>query len=178
MSTIFYPHVTCVRGDFLIGLGMGVRAFKPSCEAFQAVGECTNHLHHVHHSKITISISWWFTSLISPVISKSSRPWSSCTIHCSQLLTIWLGMPLKSAVMTHIVRSRTFLWLWTRLGSGFRTIHKLITGVVQHLLVIHIPLLLHLGPFSSRTNFNLLFSLYKLHFFGDTTRWATPSGTS
>ena len=32
-------------------LGTGVRAFKPSCEAFQAVGECTNHLHHVHHSE-------------------------------------------------------------------------------------------------------------------------------
>ena len=178
MSTLFHPHVTCIWGDFLIGLGMRVKAFKPSCEAFQAISECTNHLHHVHHSGITISISWWFTGPISPVISRSSWPWSSCTIDCSQLLTIWLGMPLKSAVMTHIVRSRTFLWSWTRLGSGFRPAHRLITGVVQHPLVIHIPFLLHLRLLSSRTNFNLLFSLYKLYFFGDIARWATPSGIS
>ena len=174
MSTLFHPHVTCIWGDFLIGLGMRVKAFKPSCEAFQAVGECTNYLHHVHHSRITISISWWFTSPISPVISRSLWPWSSCTIDCSQLLTIWSSMPLKSAVVTHIVRSRTSLCSWTRLGSGFRPAHKLLTGVVQHPLVIHIPLLLHLGLLSSRTNFNLLFGLYKLHFFGDTARWATP----
>ena len=178
MSTLFHSHVTCVWGDILIGLGMGVKAFKPSCEAFQAVGECTNYLHHVHHSGITISTFWRFTSLISPVISRSSRPWSTCIIHCSQLLTIWSSMPLKSAVVTHIVRSRTSLWSWTRLGSGFRLAHRLLTGVVQHPLVIHIPLLLHLGLLSSRTNFNLLFGLYKLHFFGDTARWATPSGIS
>ena len=178
MSTLFHPHVTYIWADFLTGLGMGVRAFKPLCEAFQAVGECTNHLHHVHHSRITISISWWFTSPISPVISRSSWPWSSCTIDCSQLLTIWSSMPLKSAVVTHIVRSRTSLWSWTRLGSRFRPTHKLLTGVVQHLLVIHIPLLLHLGLLNSRTNFNLLFGLYKLHFFGDIARWATSSGIS
>ena len=177
MSTLFHPHVTCVWGDFLIGLGMWVRAFKPSCEAFQAVGECTNHLHHVHHSGITISISWWFTSPISPVISRSSWPWSSCTIDCSQLLTIWLSMPLKSAVVTHIVRSRTSLWSGTRLSLGFRPAHRLLTGVVQHTLVIHIPLL-HLGLLNSRTNFNLLFGLYKLHFFVDTARWATSFGIS
>ena len=178
MNTLFHPHVTCVWGDFLIGLGTGVRAFKPSCKAFQAVSECTNHLHHVPHSKITISIFWWFTSPISHVISRSSWPWSSFTIHCSQLLTIWSGMPLKSAVMTHIVRSRTSLWSWTRLGSGFRPTHRLLTGVVQHPLVIHIPLLLHLGLLNSRTNFNLLFGLYKLHFFGDIAQWATPSDIS
>ena len=44
-----------IWGDILIGLGTGVRAFKPLYEAFQAVGECTNHLHYVHHSRITIS---------------------------------------------------------------------------------------------------------------------------
>ena len=178
MSTLFHPHVTCVWGDFLIGLGTRVRVFKPSCEAFQAVGECTNHLHHVHHSEITISISWWFTSPIYPVISRSSWPWSSCTIHCSQLLTIWSDMPSKSAVMTYKVRSSTSLWSWMRLGSGFRPTHKLITGVVQQPLVIHIPLLLHLGLLNSRTNFNLLFGLYKLHFFDDITRWAIPSDIS
>ena len=40
MSTLFHPHVTCVWGDILIGLGTGVRTFKLSCEAFQTVGEC------------------------------------------------------------------------------------------------------------------------------------------
>ena len=157
MSTLFHPHVTCVWGDIHIGLGTRVRAFKLSCEAFQAVGECTNHLHHVHHSGITISTSWQLPSPISPVISKSSRPWSTCIIYCSQLLTIWSSMPLKSAVVTHIVRSRTSLWSWTRFGSGFRLAHRLLTGVFQHLLVIHIPLLLHLGLLSSRINFNFLF---------------------
>ena len=178
MSILFHPHVTCVWGDILIGLGTGVRAFKPSCEAFQAIGECTDHLHHVHHSGITILTSWWFTSPIYPVISRFSRPWSTCIIHCSQFLTIWLSMPLKSAMVTHIVRPRTSLWSWMRLGSGFRLAHRLLTGVVQHPLVIHIPLLLHLGLLSSRTNFNLLFGLYKLHFFGDTARWVTFSGIS
>ena len=178
MSTLFHPHVTCVWGDFLIGLCMGVRAFKPSCEAFQAVGECTNHLYHVHHFGITISTTWRFTSPISPVISGTSRPWSACIIHCSQLLTIWLSMPLKPTVVTHIVQSRTSLSSWMRLGLGFRPAHRLLTGVVQHPLVIHIPLLLHLGLLSSRNNFNLLFGLYKLHFFGHTARWATSSGIS
>ena len=176
MSIIFHPHVTCIWGDIFIGLGTGVRAFKPSCEAFQAIGECTNHLHHVHHSGITILTSWRFTSPISSVISRSSRPWSTCIIHCSQLLTIWLSMPLNSVVVTHIVWSRTSLWSRTRLGSGFKPAHRLLMGVVQHPLVIHIPLFLHLGLFSSRTNFNLLFGLYKLHFFGDTARWTTSFG--
>ena len=178
MSTLFHPHVTCVWGDFLIGLGTRVRAFKPSYEALQAVGESTNHLHHLHHSGITTLISWWFNSPNSPIISRSSWPLRSCTIHCSQLLTIWSSMPLKSAVVTHIVWSRTFLWSRTRLGSGFRPAHRLLTGVVQHPLVIHIPFLLHLGLLSSRTNFNLLFGLYKLHFFGDTARWTTSCGIS
>ena len=177
MSTFFHPHVTCVGGDILIGLGTGVRAFKPSCEAFQVVGECTNHLHHVHHFGITVLISWWFTSLISPIISRSSWPLRSCTIHCSQLLTIWSSMPLKSAVMTHIIWSRTSLRSWTRLGSGFRPVHRLITGIQQP-FVLHIPLLLYLGLLSSRANFNWLFGLYKLHFFCDIVRWATPSGIS
>ena len=178
MSTLFHPHDTCIWDDILIRLGTRVRAFKPSCEAFQAVGESINHLHYFHHSGITTLISWWFTSPISPIISRSSRPWSTCIIHYSQFLTIWSSMPLKSAVVTHKVLSRTSLWTWMRLGSGLRPTHRLLTGVVQHLLVIHIPLLLHLGLLSSRTNFNLLFGLYKLHFFGDIARWATSSGIS
>ena len=174
----FSPTHHLLLGDILIGLGTGVRAFKPSCEAFQAIGECTNYLHHVHHSGITISTTWWFTSPISSVISRSSRPQSTCIIHCSQLLTIWSSMPLKSAVVTHIVRSRTSLWSWTRLGSRFKPAHKLLTRVVQHPLVIHIPHFLHLGLLSSRTNFNLLFGLYKLCLFGNTAQWATSSGIS
>ena len=120
MSTLFHPHVTCIWGDILVGLGTGVSAFKPSCEAFQPVGECPNHLHHVHHSEITSLTSWRFTSPISLFIPRSLRPWSTCIIHCSQLLTIWSSVPLKSAVVTHIGWSRTSLWSGTRLGSGFR----------------------------------------------------------
>ena len=178
MSTLFHPHVTCIWVDILIGLGTGVRAFKPSCEAFQTVGECPNHLHHVYHSGITTLTSWQFTSPISPVISRFSRPWSTCIIHCSQLLTIWSSVPLKSTVVTHIGWSRTFLWSETRLGSGFRPAHRLIMRVVHQPFVIHTPLFLHLGLLSNRTNFNLLFGLYKLHFFGDTTWWTTSSGIS
>ena len=177
MSTLFHPHVTCVWGDFFIGLGTRVRAFKPSCEALQAVGESTNHLHHVHHSGITTLISWWFNSPISPIISRSSWPLRSCTIHCSQLLTIWSSIPLKSAMMTHIVRSRTSLWSWTRIGSGFRPAHGLITWFQQP-FVPHIPLLLYLGLLSSRANISWFFGLYKLHFFSDIARWATSSGIS
>ena len=53
----FSSHVTCVWSDILIGLGTGVRAFKLSCESFQTVGECPNHLHHVYHFGITTSTS-------------------------------------------------------------------------------------------------------------------------
>ena len=174
MSTLFHPYVTCVWGDFLIGLGTGVRAFKPSWEAFQAVGECTGHLHHVHHSGITILISQWFTYLISSIISRSSWPLRSCTILYSQLLAIWLSMPLKSTMMTYIIWSRTSLWSWTRLGSGFRPAHRLIIGIQQP-FVPHISLLLYLGLLSNRTNISWFFSLYKLHFFSDISRWATSS---
>ena len=129
MSTLFHPHVICVWRDILIGLGTGVRAFKPSCEPFQAVGEYTNHLHHVHHFEITISTSWWFTSPISPVISRSSRPWSTCIIHCSQLLTIWSSMPLNFLVITieSILFSLGFLSqnsLWKlSLNRGYKGIY-------------------------------------------------------
>ena len=164
-----HPHVTCVWGDILIGLGTGVRAFKPSCEAFQTVGECPNHLHHVYHSGIITS-----TSCASA--PRSSRPWSTCIIHCSQLLTIWSSVPLKSAVVTHVGWSRTSLWSGMRLGSGFKPAYRLLMRVVHHLFVIHIPLFLHLGLLSNMTNFNLLFGLYKLHFFGDTTWWTTSFG--
>ena len=157
MSILLHPHVTCVWGDFLIGLGMGVRAFKPLYEAFQAVGECTNHLHHVHHFEITVLISWWFTNPISSIISRSSWLLRSCTILCSQLLTIWSSMPLKSAMMTHTIWSRTSLWSWMRLGSGFRPAHRLITWIQQP-FVPHISLLLYLGLLSSKTNISWFFA--------------------
>ena len=178
MSTLFHPHVTCVWGDILIGLGTGVRAFKPSCEAFQTIGECPNYLHHVYHSRITTLTSWRFTSPISPVISRSLRPLSTCIIHYSQLLTIWSSVPLKSAVVAHIGWSRTSLWSGMRFGLGFKPVHKLLMRVVHHPFVIHIALFLHLGLLNNRTNFNLLFGLYKLHFFGDTSWWTTSSGIS
>ena len=54
-SSPLHPHITCVWGDIPIGLGTRVRTFEPSSEAFQASGECTDHLHHVHHIGITIS---------------------------------------------------------------------------------------------------------------------------
>ena len=114
-------------------------------------------------------ISWWFSSPISSIISRSSWPLRSCTILCSQLLTIWSSMPLKSAMMTHIIRSRTSLWLWTRLGSGFRPAHRLITWI-QQLFVPHISLLLYLGLLSNRTNISWFFGLNKLHFFSDISR--------
>ena len=41
-------------GDIPIRLGTRVRTFKPPSEAFQASGECTDHLYHVHHNRITI----------------------------------------------------------------------------------------------------------------------------
>ena len=178
MSTILHPHVTCIWGDIPIGLGTRVRTFKPSKEAFQAVGECTNHLHHVYHSGITISISWWLNSPSSLVISWSSWPLITCIPQCSQLMTIGSGVPLKSAVMTHMVRSRISLWLWKRFCYDFRPDHSLITGLVQHPLVSHILLLLTLCLLHSRGNYNRLFGLNKLHFFGDIHSWTTFSSVS
>ena len=178
MSTLHHPHVTCVWGDILIGLGMRVRTFKPSSEAFQTVGECTNHLHHVHHSGITISISWWLNSPSSLVISWPSWPLITCIPQCSQLITIGSGVPLKAAMMTYMVRFRTSLRSWKRFCSGFRLDHRLITRLVQHLLISHILLLLNICLFNSRGNYNRLFGLHKLHFFRDVHSWTTFSGVS
>ena len=167
MSTLHHPHVTCVWGDILIGLGTRVMTFKPSSEAFQAVGECTNHLHHVHHSGITISISWWLNRPSPLIISWPSWPLITSIPQCSQLMIIGLGVPLKSAVMTHMVCSRTSLRSLKRFCSGFKPDHRLITGLVQHPLVSYILLLLNICLFNSRCNFNWLFGLHKLHFLGD-----------
>ena len=167
MSTLLHPHVMCIWGDIPIGLGTRVGTFKPSSEAFQAVGECTNHLHHIHHSVITISTSWWLNSPSPLVISWSSWPLITSIPQCSQLMTIGLCVPLKSAMMTHMVRSKTSLQSWKRLCSGFRTDHRLITGLVQNPLVSHILLLLNFCHLHSRGNSNRLFGLHKLHFFRD-----------
>ena len=99
MSTLLHLHVTCSWGDIPIGLGTSVEAFKPFVEACQTGGECINHLHHLHHSWITISTSWLLNSPIPFVISWSSWPLITCILQCPQLMTIWSGVSLKSTVM-------------------------------------------------------------------------------
>ena len=178
MSIPLHPHVTCVWGDIPTGLGTRVRTFKPPREAFQACGESTDHFHHVHHSGITILASWLLTTPRPLVISWSSWPWIACIIQCPQLMIVELGMSLKFAVMTYMVRSRIPLWSWTRFGSGFRPDCRLISGHVQHPLVSHIPLLFILHFLWSRCIYSWLCDLHKLHFFGDFDWWATPSGIS
>ena len=167
MSTLLHPHVTYVSGDIPVGLGTRVRTFKPSSEAFQAIGESTNHFHHVHHFGITISIFWWLNNPSPLVISWSSWPLITCIPQCSQLMTIGSGVPLKSAVMTQMLHSRTSLRSWKRFCSGCKLDHRLIMGLVQHLLVNYILLLLNICLFNSRDNYSQLFGLHKLHFFGD-----------
>ena len=178
MSTLLHPHVMCIWGDIPIGLGTRVGTFKPSSEAFQTVGECTNHLHHVHHSVITISTSWWLNSPSPLVISWS--PWSVITSipQCSQLMTMGSCVPLKSVVLTHMVHSRTTLRSWKRFCSGYIPDHRLIMGLVQNPLVSHILLLLNLCHLHSRGNSNWLFGLHKLHFFRDIHNWTTFSCVS
>ena len=167
MSTLLHPHVTCVWGDIPIGLGSRVRTFKPSSEAFQAVGERINHLYHVYHSGITISISWWLNNPSPLVISWSSWPLITCVPQYSQLMTIGSGVHLKFAVMTHMVHSRTSFQSWTRFCSGCRLDHRLIMGLVRHPLVSYILLFLTLCLLHNKGNYNRLFGLHKLHFFGD-----------
>ena len=178
MSTLFQPHVTCIWGDIPIGLGTRVGTFKPSSEAFQAVGERTNHLHHIYHSGVTISISWWLNNPSPLVISWSSWPLITFIPQCSQLMTIGLGVPLKSVVMTQMVHSMTSLWSWKRFCSGCKPDHRLITGLVQHLLVSYILLLLTLCLLHNRGNYNRLFDLHKLHFFRDIHSWTIFSCVS
>ena len=125
MSTLLQPHVTCVWGDILIGLGMSVMAFKPSGETFQAGGECTNHFHHIHHFRITISAFWLLTSPSRLVISWSSRPLSTWILQCLLLMTIGSGVTLNSTVMAEVLSSRTTLWLWEWFPITFRFDHWL-----------------------------------------------------
>ena len=178
MSTLLHPHITYVWSDIHVGLGTRVRTFKPSSKAFQAIGECTNHLHHVHHSGITIPIFWWLNSPSPFVISWSSWPLITCIPQCSQLMTFGSSVPLKSAVMTQMVHSRTFLRSWKRFCFGCRPDHRLITGLVHHPLVSYIHLLLNIFHFNSRGSYHKFFGLHKLHFFGDVHSWITFSGVS
>ena len=141
MSTPFHPHGTCVWGDIPIGLGTSVVSFKPSGEACQTSGECINHLHHVHHTGITILTSWLLNSPIPFVISRSFWPLITCILQCPQLMTIWSGVSLLSTVMTKMLYSWTFLWFMKWFPFGFSSNHWLVTRLIQHPLVSHILLL-------------------------------------
>ena len=112
MSTLLHPHITCVWGDFPIGLGTSVVTFKPFIEVCQTGGECINHLYHIHHSGVSISASWLFSNPIPFVISWSSWPLITCIFQRSKLMTIWSSVSLKSTVMVEVLCSQTSLWLW------------------------------------------------------------------
>ena len=120
MSTLLHPYITCIWGDIPIGLGMSVVAFKLSIETCHTDGECINHFHHIHHSRITISTSWLLNNLIPFVISWSSWPLITCILQCSKLITIWPSVSLKSIMMVEIFCFWTSLWFWKSFPFGFR----------------------------------------------------------
>ena len=120
MSTLLHPHITCIWGDIPIGLGMSVVAFKLSIETCHTDGECINHFHRIHHSRITISTSWLLNNLIPFVISWSSWPLITCILQCSKLITIWPSVSLKSIMMVEIFCFWTSLWFWKWFPFGFR----------------------------------------------------------
>ena len=167
MCTLLHPHDTCVWGDIPRGLGTIVVTFKPSGEACQTGSECINHPHHIPHSRITISTSWWLNSPSPLVVSWSTWPLISCILQCSKFMTIRSGVSLKSTVMANMVCSRTSLWSWKRCLSSFRIYHRLVLGLIQHPSVSHNLLLFNLCLLHSRGNYNWFFGLHKLHFFGD-----------
>ena len=128
MSTLLHTYVMCVWGDIPIGLCMSVVAFKPSTEAYQTGGECINHLHHIHHSEISISTFWLFNSPIPFVISWSSLPLSTWILQCLQLMTIWSGVTLNSIVMAEVLSSWTPLWHLPQIRSVKCLIHPTSTA--------------------------------------------------
>ena len=152
MSIPLHPHITCIWGDIPIGLGMWIVTFKPAIEVRQTCGECLNHLHYVHLTRISILTSWLSNNPISLVISWSSWPLIPSIIQRSQLMTIRSGVPLKSSMMTNMVHSRTSLCFWRWFPFGFRPNHWLVTRLIQHSLVSHILLLLHICFLNSRDN--------------------------
>ena len=166
MSTLLHPHATCVWGDIPIRLATSVVTFKPSVEVCQTGGKCINHLHHIHHSGITISAFWLFNSPIPFVISWSSWSLISCILQCSKLMTIWPGVSLKSTMMAEMFCSQTSLWFWKWFPFGFKFEHRLITRIYQHSLVSHILILLFLHFLSSSGNYNRFFGFHKLYFLG------------
>ena len=166
----FSPAQHVHLGDIPIRLGMSVVSFKPSGEACQTSGECINHLHHVHHTAITILTSWLLNSPILFVISRSFWPLITCILQCPQLMTIWSGVSLLSTVMIEMLNSWTFLWFMKWFPFGFSSNHWLITRLIQHPLVSHILLLFILYFLRSRGSHNRLSGPYKLHFFVDIGR--------
>ena len=162
MSTLLHLHVMCVWGDIPIGLGT---SFKPSVEIYQTCGECINHLHHIHHSGITISASWLFNSPIPFVIFWSSQPLSTWFLQCLQLMTIGSSVTLNSTVMEKVLSSRTSLWLWDWFPT-LRFDHWLFRRLSHKPLVSHILLLLWLHLLSICGSYHRFFRFHKLHFLG------------
>ena len=119
MSTPLHPHVTCVWGDIPIGLDTWIVTFKPAVEVCQTCSECLNNFHYVHHTRLSILISWFPHSPISPVVPWSCWPLIPNIIQCSQLMTIRSGVSLKSTMMANMVRSWTSLWVWSWSPFGF-----------------------------------------------------------
>ena len=166
MSNPLHPHVTCVWGDIPIRLGMWIVSFKPAVEVCQTCGECLNHLHYFHHTRISILTSWLPNSPIPLVISWSSWPLIPSIIQCSQFMTIGSGVSLKFTMMAYMVHSWTSLWFWRWSPFGFRPNHWLVARLVQYPLVSHILLFLNLCFLNSRDNFFWFFGVHKLYFLG------------
>ena len=98
MSTHLHPHVTSVWGDIPIGLGTSVVAFKPSVEVCQIGYECINHLHHIHHSRITILTSW----LLNKPISFVNTRWSATFLFFSSFtFSAIVATTISSLVFTN-----------------------------------------------------------------------------
>ena len=159
-------------------IGTWIVIFKPVVEVRQTCGECFNHLHYIHHTRIFILTSWLPNSPIPLVISWSSWPLVPSIIQCSQLMTIGSGVSLYSTIMAYMVCSWTFLWFWRWSLFGFRPDRWLVVRLVQHPLLSHILLLLHIGFLNNWDNYNRLFGLHKLHLFGDVHNWTAYSGVS
>ena len=177
MSTLIHPHVTCIWSDIPIELGTSVVAFKPMVEACQTGGECINHLHHIHHSVITISTSWLLNSPIPFVISWFSWPLITCIFQCSKLMTIWSSVSLKSTMTAEMFCSWTSLWFSKWLPFAFRPDHWLVTKLIQHLLVSHISIL-HLYFLWSSGSYYRFFGFHKFYFLGNFDNWTTFSSIS
>ena len=81
-------------------------------------------------------------------------------------MTIGSGVTLNSTVMAEVVCSRTSLWFWKWFPFSFRPNRWLVTRLIQHSLVNHIPLLLRLHFLSLCGSYHRFFGFHKLHFLG------------